>query len=204
MITLALIILTVGLSIYAWKQDNLLYKLTLNPYNVLKKKQYYRFLTSGFVHVDTMHLILNMISFFSFGLAVEQYFSIYFGAEASYAFLLFYISAIIVSDIPSFIKNKNNLNYNSLGASGAISAVIFASILHNPLGQIYVLFFPLPGFIVGVLYIIYTAYQTNNRYSNINHDAHLYGGLYGIAVCLILNPDLIRTFTSAVIGYRPF
>jgi membrane associated rhomboid family serine protease len=199
-------LLTVGISIYAWQKEGVLYKLVLDPYQVIKRKEYYRFLTSGFVHADWMHLIFNMLSFVSFGFAMEHYYGYYFGDNASILFLLLYITGIIVSDIPTFLKKKNDQRFRSLGASGGVSAIIFASILFNPIDKITVFIIPVPGFIFGGLYLWYCAYLSKRSIDNINHDAHFYGALYGIAFNIVLFPQLhlASNFIEQVLQYKLF
>src|SRR5688572_19410329 len=105
----------------------------MNPYYAHRKQQYYRFVSSGFIHKDHMHLLWNMLSFYFFGTAIERQFHALFGQVGSLYFIALYILAIVVSDIPTYFKHKNHVGYNSLGASGGVSAVIFAFIIFEPL-----------------------------------------------------------------------
>jgi membrane associated rhomboid family serine protease len=203
-ITLLIVLFTAGLSIYAWQKDGLLFKLVLNPYQVQKKKEYYRFITSGFVHADYIHLIFNMLSFLSFGFAIEHLYNQTYAAYGSILFLFLYLTGIIISDIPSYIKNRHNTRYNSLGASGGVSTIIFASVISYPLEGVGVIIFVLPGFLFAVLYLFYCAYLAKNSDDNINHDAHMYGGLYGVVASLILDPSLAISFVKAIGTFNPF
>jgi membrane associated rhomboid family serine protease len=203
-LTLMIVLLTAGISIYAWKTEGVLYKLILNPYQVQQKKEYYRFITSGFIHADFIHLIFNMLSFLSFGFALEHLYKIQFQENGGILFLFLYLSGIIVSDIPTYLKNIKNTRYNSLGASGGVSTIIFAAIMNNPMGGIGVIFFNVPGFLFAMLYTYYCYYLSKRSLDNINHDAHLYGGLYGVVVSLILNPSLIVNFFAALVSFNPF
>jgi membrane associated rhomboid family serine protease len=203
-ITLLIVLITAGLSMYAWQKDGLLYKLVLNPYQVQKKHEYYRFITSGFVHADYIHLIFNMLSFLSFGFAVEHLYNQTYGAYGSVLFLFLYLTGIIISDIPSYLKNRHHTRYNSLGASGGVSTIIFASVISYPLEGVGVIIFVLPGFLFAVLYLSYCAYLAKNSGDNINHDAHLYGGLYGVVASLILDPSLAFSFVKAIGTFNPF
>lgn len=199
MITYILIAITVGVSFLAWNQKQLFAKLMMNPYDISHRKQYYRFITSGFIHKDHMHLLLNMFSFYFFGLAVERVFAVLFGESGAIYFVVLYLAAIVVSDLPTFFKQKNNPNYNSLGASGGVSAIIFAFIIFQPL-QLICIYIALcmPGFILGTLYIAFSYYQGRKSNDNINHDAHLYGALFGLIFCAIVYPAALPQFIEQI------
>lgn len=205
-LTLILIIITVGISLYAMNQSGVLYGFMMNPYMITQRGQYYRLVTSGFIHKDHMHLLFNMFSFYFFGTQLEYIFQYIFGGTmGSVYFILLYILGIIVSDLPTLIKHRNNHGYNSLGASGAVSAVIFACILFQPLQDIClyaVLCFP--GFILGTLYLIYSYISAKKSRDGINHDAHLYGALFGIIFCIVLYPDSIHIFIEQMKGWKLF
>jgi membrane associated rhomboid family serine protease len=204
-VTYILIAITVVVSFAAWNRRDLLHKLMLNPYAVSSRNEYYRFLTSGFVHQDHMHLLMNMLSLYFFGVAVEHVFAAVFLQNGTAYFIALYVIAIVVSDIPSFLKHRNNPRYNSLGASGGVAAVIFAFILFLPLENIYIfLAIPLPGFILGTGYIIYSWYQGKRSNDNINHDAHLFGALFGLLFCTILYPQVIANFFYQIRNWQLF
>ncbi|MDH4092689.1 MAG: rhomboid family intramembrane serine protease, partial [Cyclobacteriaceae bacterium] len=135
-ITYALIGLTVLISMYSFNNEGLLRSLIMNPYLISSRKQYYRLLTSGFIHKDHMHLLLNMVTFYFFGGVIEQVFTIIFGSMGGFYFVILYLMAIVVSDLPTVLKHKSNPGYNSLGASGGVAAVVFASIILLPLQDI--------------------------------------------------------------------
>lgn len=196
MITYIIIAITVALSFLAWDKKSLLSKMMMNPYRIHHHKEYYRFVTSGFIHNDHMHLIFNMLSFYFFGLAIESEFEDVFGQFFGVVyFIALYVIAIIVSDLPTYFKQKNNPGYNSLGASGAVSAIIFAFIIFEPLADIYIYFaLPIPGFILGTLYILFSWYQSRKSNDNINHEAHLYGALFGLVFCIIMHPPSLPEF----------
>ncbi len=196
-ITLIIIIITVAASYYAWEKPDIMYKWIMNPYTVQRKNQYERFITSGFIHQDWGHLFFNMFALYQFGSGLEYVFNEIFGGNGIIFFVLLYISGIIISDIPTYLKNKNNVNYNSLGASGGVSSIIFATIMYFPLIKIYFI----PGFIFAFLYLIYSSYQSKRGADNINHDAHLYGALYGVAFAIISNPGVIITFRDEINNY---
>ena len=190
---------------YSFNNTELLRKLVNNPYLISTQGQYYRFLTSGFIHKDHMHLILNMVTLYFFGGVIEQVFQAIFGQLGGVYFIALYILAIVVSDMPTYYKHRSNPGYNSLGASGGVAAVIFASILLMPL-QLICLYFALcmPGFILGTGYLIFSYYKGRKSNDGINHDAHLYGSLFGFAYCAILYPASLPHFIEQILSYRPF
>jgi membrane associated rhomboid family serine protease len=194
-LTLIIIVVTTGISLYTMQKPQVLNKLMMNPCLITSQGQYYRLISSGFIHRDHMHLIFNMFSFYFFGTQLEYIFQEIFGSLGSVHFIALYLLGIVVSDIPTVFKNRNNKNYNSLGASGAVSAVVFACILFLPLRDICiyaVLCFP--GVVLGFLYLVYSFYSSKKSKDGINHDAHLYGALFGVAYCLVFYPDSLRIF----------
>ncbi|MDX5419278.1 MAG: rhomboid family intramembrane serine protease [Hymenobacteraceae bacterium] len=210
-VTILLIIITVGISWYAWKNHELMHSWIMYPYEVQRDNSWYRFITSGFLHADYIHLFFNMFVLYSFGRYIEYIMvsGIYndeailggFGlVKGELLYLLIFIGGIIVSDIPTFIKHRNNPAYRALGASGGVASVVFASILFNPLGEIGIMFIPIgiPGFIFGLLYMIYSYYQGKQMGDNINHDAHLYGAVYGLIIALILVPNVGPHFIEQI------
>jgi membrane associated rhomboid family serine protease len=194
-VTYIIIAVTVVVSFYAFSSQQAMRSLIMNPYQIANRKQYYRFLTSGFIHKDHMHLLFNMISLYFFGRAVEYVFMGIFGTTGSIYFIALYLLAILVSDLPTYFKHKKNENYNSLGASGGVAAIVFAFIIFRPLDNIYIYFaLPVPGFILGALYIIFSWYQGRKANDNINHEAHLYGALFGLLFCIVAYPPSISEF----------
>jgi membrane associated rhomboid family serine protease len=177
----------------------------MNPYKVKTRGQYYRFVTSGFVHQDHMHLILNMVSLYFFGPIIEQVFTVIFGAMGAVYFVALYILAIIISDVPSFFKHKDNPGYNSLGASGGVAAIIFAFIVFLPIEKICLFFaICIPGFILGTAYIIYSYFQGKKANDNINHDAHLYGAAFGFIFCVLMYPPSLGNFFRQIMEWKMF
>ncbi len=200
--TYLIILMTVIISVAAFYNKNLMGKLIFSPYLVKNKKEYFRFLSSGFLHANWAHLIINMLVLYSFGMAVEKYYKDIFGITGNLYFIGLYLGAIIVSDIPTYLKHKNSSHYLSLGASGAVSAVLFTSILFNPLGKIYIWgMLPVPGIILGVLYLIYSAQMAKRSQDNINHGAHFYGALYGIVYTLVFEPKVFLHFINQLISW---
>lgn len=194
--TTAIVIITVVVSFLAWQNRLLMGRLIFDPISIVRYKQYDRFITHGFIHADTMHLLFNMFTLYSFGRAIEDFYIHRFG---NFGFVLFYLLAIVVAIIPSFLKNKNNSRYLSLGASGAVSAVIFAYILFAPWSMLY--FFgilPIPAIVFAVLYVAYTTYADRRGTDNINHSAHLYGAIFGVPATIISEPSVVIHFVDAL------
>ena len=144
-VTILLIIITAAASFYAWKTPEIYSKWILNPYSIKTKKEYFRFLTSGFIHADVGHLVFNMFSLYFIGQYLEGIFEIWFGTNGMLFYLALYLIGIIVSEIPSFIKHRNDYNYNSLGASGGVSSIIFSFILIAPTQTLVLYFIPIPA-----------------------------------------------------------
>ena len=190
-ITLVLIIITCLVSYYGWKNPVFMEESLFSPYKVARNQEYGRFLKSGFIHKDGTHLLFNMFTFYFFGNEVEQYFIYVFGQLTGIVvFVVFYLVAIIVADLPTYLKEKDNPAYHALGASGGTSATVFASIILMPLSYICIFgIFCLPGFILGLLFLGYAFYKGKMSNDHINHDAHFYGALFGIGVIVLLAPE---------------
>lgn len=204
-LTLIIVIATVGISLWAFNNDTIYQKGLMNAYLTIQKGQYWRLLSSGFLHGSYIHLGFNMFTFYFFGAVVERTFSQLLGPSASIIFILYYFSAIIISDLPVAFKQRNNPGYNSLGASGAVSAMVFTSILYFPLNDLCLYgILCLPGFILGTLYVVYSYFQGRNMSDNINHEAHLYGAIYGIFIGVLIYPDSVMSFFRQVASYRIF
>lgn len=198
MLTIIIVAITCLISYRAFTDRALFHKLLFNANLIIRRKEWYRFISHGFVHANWEHLIINMFVFFSFGQAVEQYFEMYFGSSFA-LFLALYFGAIIVSSIYSFFKHKNNIYYNAVGASGAVSAVTFAFVLFDPMSKILLFFIiPIPGIIFAVLYLGYSYYMSKKNIDNIGHDAHFYGAVFGFIFPLILKPQLFQAFIAQI------
>lgn len=184
-ITTGLVVITVLVSLGGFTNRKILDDLIFYPPAVTKQNQWYRFFTCGLIHADFIHLLFNMVALYSFGGQVESIFGQLFGPAGKWIYLGMYISALLVSLLPTYLKNKNNYNYRSLGASGAVSAVVFAGLLLQPTGQIAFYFIPMPSFVFAPLYLLFTAYMDRRGGGGINHSAHLWGSLYGLAFIII-------------------
>jgi membrane associated rhomboid family serine protease len=184
-VTIIIIIITAAISLLAFTNDELLDGLLLWPARMNSPTQYYRFLTAGFVHADYMHLFFNMFTFYFFGELIERT----IGTER---FILLYLTGIVISCIPSFLKKRNLPGYRSLGASGGVAAIIFASIYLQPWNKIYFFFsdrLGIPSIIFAVLYLIYTAYLARKGSGIVNHDAHFWGSVYGLVFMALIDPS---------------
>ena len=187
-ITLIIIIITVLVSIAAFSNEKILNDFIFYPPAVTYNKQWYRFITCGLIHADFGHLIFNMYAFYLFGKAVEDYFILIFQEKGKLLYLLLYITSLIVCLLPTYSKHRDDGSYRSLGASGAVSAVIFAYIMLEPLTGIGIIFIPgisIPGFLFGILYLGISTYLDKRGGGGINHSAHLWGALYGIAFLIV-------------------
>ncbi len=193
-ITLAILILTALISYQGLtKNRKIVEKLKHYPYVEHRQKEYYRLLSSGFVHGSMNHLLINGFVLYMFGTAIEYQFSISFGGMGSLVFLALYLTAIIVGDLPSHFKHKNNPSYSAVGASGATSAIVLIYCLLDPWN--WFIYPPVPAIIFGVGYIFYSSWaDKTNRADGIGHSAHLYGALWGIIFFVVTLSDKIPDF----------
>lgn len=191
-LTLVIIAVTAITSYAAFSNQKLVNDLIFYPPSITEDKQWYRFVTCGFIHADMQHLLFNMLSLYFFGRNVETAFTDIFQEKGKGFYLLLYITALIVCLIPTFIKQRNNSNYSSLGASGAVSAVVFAGILLFPTAKIGIFILPpiIPAYIFAPIYLVISFYLDRKNSDNINHSAHIWGALYGIIFLLITSKFL--------------
>ena len=185
--TLIIIIFTAIVSFTAFSNEKIMNDLIFYP-PAVQRGQWYRFFTCGLLHADMGHLAFNMITLYFFGGGVEQNFSILFGKYGKLIYLAMYVLALAFCLLPTYGKNKDNYHYRSLGASGAVSAVVFSSILFNPLKGIGLFFIPvfIAGFLFGLIYLVASSMMDRKGGSNVNHSAHIYGALFGILFTAIL------------------
>ncbi len=184
-VTYLLIAVNVVVSMIGFSNPEFVNKFIFWPYRQARENQQYRFITSGFLHADFMHLLFNMFTLYFFGRLIEMTFEGY-GLGGKISYLLLYFIGLIVASVPSYLKHKNDYAYRALGASGAVSAVVFASVLFSPWATLYVYFIPMPAVVFAILYIWYCIYMSKRGGDNINHDAHLWGSLFGLAFTLAL------------------
>ena len=197
--TLMLIIIISLVSAMSFSQRDTLNQLQFNAYKIIHRHQYYRILTHAFVHAGWEHLVVNMIVLYSFGAIVEQYFQINFGSIGTYYYLILFFGSVIFSTLLSLYKQKDNPYYNAVGASGAVSAVLFTAIFFQPWAPIY--FFgilPIPGIIFGGLYLYYSYYMSTKKSDNIGHDAHFLGAIFGFIFPILLRPELFMDFINVL------
>jgi membrane associated rhomboid family serine protease len=198
--TIILIIFTCVISLLAFNNEELASKLQFNAYQVYHRKEWYRILTHGFIHANWWHLFVNMFVLYFFGSTTEAYLrSLASEGIIKFPILMFlmlYILSMIFSSSISLFRHKDDYWYNAVGASGAVSALLFFTIFFNPWGTIGVYFIPVPGIIFAVLYIVYSQYMSRRGGDNIGHDAHLLGGVFGFVFPLFLNFQLYKIFIS--------
>lgn len=199
MLTLVIIAVTVLVSWRAFNDQRLLARLILWSPAVQRNRQYERLLTYGFIHADWTHLLFNMITLWSFGTQVERIFSNWI---TPLGFVLFYLSAVVISILPTYIKHHRDPLYRSLGASGGVSAVLFAFILFDPWSKliIFPIPVPIPAFLFALLYVGYSIWMDRRGTGNVNHSAHLWGAAYGVLFTVLLQPAVLSHFSQRLLG----
>jgi membrane associated rhomboid family serine protease len=202
-INLLIIGFTCIVSFLCFNNRDLFLKLQHWPYQEARKGEYYRWLTSGFVHGDYMHLIFNMFTLYFFGSNVEAAFTELFPGMGELAYAIFYLVAIVAASSGTFVKNRDNPGFASIGASGAVSAILFAAILLNPLSKIYLYFIPIgiPGFLFGPIYLWYCTYAARKGGDNVDHLAHFFGAVFGFFFPLVFYPELFMRFVHMIQAY---
>ncbi len=195
-VSFMLLIITVGISLYAMHKNNALYyKWLLHPASVVHNNEWYRMVTSGFLHADHMHLLFNMLTLFFFAPILEM------SALGSLKVFIIYMVSMVTSDISTVIKHKDHYEYRAVGASGAISAILFSSILFMPWAKIYIFFIlPVPAIIFAFGYLWYCRWAAKNSNDMINHDAHYWGALSGVVLTIVLEPRSIQFFLDQLLG----
>jgi membrane associated rhomboid family serine protease len=195
MITTIIVILTAIISIVAFQREDIMRKLDFSPYRVKNFNEYYRFVTHAFLHADYVHLIVNMLVLYSFGRHVENILSRISPESPYLIYILLYTGGLLFSTITTYFRHNGNPDYLAVGASGAVSSVLFASIFFTPMGKIYFYgIIPMPGIVFGILYLIYSSYMSRKGGDNINHDAHILGAVYGFVFPLFIDFSLWKLF----------
>ena len=186
-------VITIITTVMAFNNQELLSELILHPYSVARKKRIYTVITSGLIHGDWMHLAFNMFSYYFFAFQLEK-------LIGHWQFGLLYIASLILSDLPTVYKHRDDYQYRCLGASGAVSAVIFGSIMYNPTGKMLIMPIPvgIPAIVFGPLYLVYCYYSSKQARDHVNHDAHLYGALSGLIIVIMLNTQVVGHFINEV------
>ena len=190
-VNLAIIAVSCVVSFAGFSNPRLIDRLILWPPAITRGREYWRLASCGLIHADGQHLLFNMITLYFFGGLIEQFYAAKVG-EIGY--LLFYVGGLVVSSLPSWQRHRDDAGYRSLGASGAVSAALFAFILLRPWATIYVFVVPVPAVVYAVLYLAYTVYMDRQRADRINHSAHLWGALYGIVVTALVEPRVLGAF----------
>lgn len=190
--TLIIIVLTGIVSFLGFSNSRLIDALILWPPPVQKKGELYRLVTYGMIHADFQHLLFNMVTLYFFGSVMEQ---VYDHSMGNFGFVFFYTLGLIVSILPTYLKNRDSQTYRSLGASGAVSGVLFAYILLQPWSKIYIFFsLPVPAIVFAVVYMVYSVYRDRQGNDNVNHSAHLWGAAYGVVFTIALEPRVFSGF----------
>jgi membrane associated rhomboid family serine protease len=202
-ITLIIVIATSLFSIAAFRYKSLFYRFDLSPYRLVHNREYYRLFTHAFLHTDYVHLGINMLVLYSFGTAIER---IFHGLQqqgmifsAGFFYILLYLASIVLSTISTVFRYRDQERYSAVGASGAVSAIVFTYIFFAPLKKIYFyMVLPIPGIVFGILYLAYSSYMSRRNRDNINHAAHFWGAVVGFLFPLILEPGLFRAFLDSL------
>lgn len=223
MITITFLVIILIFSVYCFYDKSKMYKYLFHPYSIYHNNEHYRFLTHAFIHGSNLHLLLNVFALWTFGFVVEEsyYVSLFLDDPdtasdeqinhairmAKLAYIGLYTGGIYASSITEYFRNKNNPNYSSLGASGAIEAIIFSYIIISPTDTLYFFILPMPAWLLGVLFLVGTYYLSKRKqkgaYSdNIGHEAHFWGAIYGVLFTIALKPSLAITFVRSVTGFR--
>lgn len=199
-ITLTIIAITCIVSYMAFNNRRLMDDLILWPPAITRQREYHRLVTYGVIHADFNHLLFNMITLYFFGQAMEPFFTARMG---TFGFVLFYLGGLVFSILPTYIKNRSNPAYRSLGASGAVSGVLFAFILLAPWATIRVFFaLPIPAIIYAVLYTAYSIYMDRRGGDSVNHSAHLWGAAYGALFIVMIDHQVLPHFLNALMYPR--
>ena len=196
-VTLMLVLIISLTSVMAFYNKEVIEQFQFNAFKIFHRKQFYRLLSHALVHANWEHLVVNMIVLWSFGAVVEHYFEMNFGGNSSYYYLALFIGSVIFSSFWSLVKQRNNYYYNAVGASGAVSAVLFAAIFFRPWESIY--FFnilPMPGIIFGLLYLYYSYYMSRKKMDNIGHETHFLGAIIGFCTPMLIRPSLFWDFIN--------
>lgn len=204
-LTLILVIVTCFVSYRAFQDQQLFYRLSHWPMREHRNREYYRMVSSGFVHGDWIHLLINMFVFWNFGEIVEQYFYTFFGQMlGGLLFVVVYLGIIVLASIGTYFKKRENENYMAVGASGGVSGIVFIFILFYPWEPLYLYgIIPIPGIVAGVLYLWYSSYASKNMKGRIDHDAHFYGAVVGVLLMVLLRPSVLIDFIGKLVNDFP-
>lgn len=194
-INIIIIFSIAAVSFLGFSNHILFSKFLFKPYSILKNKEWYRFISSAWLHADYMHLLVNLFVLYSFGNYLEYFLNVYYEEQSLVLYLFLFLGSTVISHIPSYVKHKSNYNYEAVGASGGVSGILFAYILINPLSMLELyLFIPIPAIVFGILYLWYSYYMSKKNIDNIGHEAHIYGALGGMMLITIIKPEIWVSF----------
>jgi len=201
-ITIIIIALTAIVSVIAFSNQELFRRLAFNAYDIKHFKNSYRFLSYALIHADWIHLLVNMMVLYSFGRIVEAYYGFYFGTKGILYYILLYVGGTALSTLPSYGKHKDDYHYTAVGASGAVSAVLFASIIFDPMSKIMIFPIPIgiPAIMFGPMYLAYSWYMGKKNIDNVGHDVHFWGAIFGFVFTIILKPALFGNLLNILTG----
>ncbi len=200
-VTLIIVAITVLVSLAAFNNHDLTNQLIFSPYQAKHQNQWWRAITHGFIHADHMHLFFNMYVLYNFGDLIEQTLIYIYGPTTGMLYFIgMYVGGLLFATIPSMRKHSDNPMYRSLGASGAVSTVLFAFIIFYPSEKLSLLLIPIgiPAYIFGALYLAFETYSNKNGRTNIAHDAHIAGAIFGILYVIALDFDNLSRFLSQI------
>lgn len=193
LITWIIVAITAVVSVSAFNNAKVFGELLFEPFVIKARGQWYRFVTHAFVHANWPHLLVNMFVLYMFGRNVEPLLGRITGGNSSLPFLALYLGGIVFSTLPSYKKHVDDPRYRAVGASGAVSAILFAQVIMLPTVPVRFMFFPvdLPAWVFGLLYLWYSWYMDKRGGDNVAHDAHFFGAVYGIIFMTLLRPSLL-------------
>lgn len=206
-VSLIIILITAAVSIPAFKNTALFYRYDFDPSRVKSNKEYIRFLSHAFLHADWLHLIINMLVLWMFGDLTQYYFEFYLGTKGVFYFILLYLGSILFAVLPSYKKHQDNPYYHSVGASGAVSAVVFSSVMFDPGNMLCLYGLPFlcfPGIVWAVVYLFYSYQKSKKADDRINHDAHFWGAVFGIVFTFLTIPESFPQFLNQISRLLPF
>lgn len=216
MVTTTLIFVILAFSVYAFYDRSLMNKYLFHPYSISRFNEHYRFLTHAFIHGDTLHLFLNVFSLWMFGYQVEErdfvdLFTDKFGEEQAFkfaklAYIGLFTGGIYAASITEYYRNRNNSSYSSLGASGAIEAIIFSFIIINPFQTLYLFILPMPAWLLGILFLGVSYYLSKRKTGDpetdrVGHEAHFWGAIFGVVYTIALKPELFTIFFRTIFNH---
>ena len=225
MITITFLVIILVFSVYCFYDKSKLHKYLFHPYSIKNNNEHYRFLTHAFIHGSNLHLLLNVFALWTFGYIVEgsYYVELFIDPEkynadgtptienmthavrmAKLAYIGLFTGGIYASSITEYFRNRNNPSYSSLGASGAIEAIIFAYIMISPKDTLYFFVLPMPAWLLGVLFLAGSYYlskrkQKGTHSDNIGHEAHFWGAIFGAVYTIAIKPQLAIDFVKIFI-----